>query len=60
MEGDVVTLQDLFVARTPDGETFGESHLLGPLESTGLRPRFLTKLKANGVELDAKAWLAEA
>ena len=60
MEGDVVTLQDLYAARTPDGETFGESHLLGPLESTGLRPRFLTKLKANGVELDAKAWLAEA
>jgi pilus assembly protein CpaF len=60
MEGDVVTLQDLYAARTPEGEIFGESHLLGSLESTGLRPRFLSKLKANGVELDAKAWLAEA
>jgi pilus assembly protein CpaF len=60
MEGDVVTLQDLYAARTPEGETVGESHLLGALESTGLRPRFLNKLKANGVELDAKAWLAGA
>jgi pilus assembly protein CpaF len=59
MEGDVVTLQDLFVARSPE---FGGSDipLLGLLRSTGLRPGFLAKLKANGVDLAPSAWLGEA
>jgi pilus assembly protein CpaF len=57
MEGDVVTLQDLFVARPPDFGGNDGSHLLGPLEPTSLRPGFLTKLKANGVALDSSTWL---
>jgi pilus assembly protein CpaF len=46
MESDVVTLQDLFVARAVD-----EGGKLGPVTSTGLQPHFLEKLAANGVHL---------
>ena len=56
MEGDVVTLQDLFVARAPENG----SGLLAPLHTTGLRPGFLSKLSANGVELAPSAWLSAA
>jgi pilus assembly protein CpaF len=59
MEGDVLTLQDLFVARSPEVRAHG-SALLEPLRSTGLRPDFLSKLKANGVDLPPSAWLGEA
>jgi pilus assembly protein CpaF len=57
MEGDVITLQDLFLARPGDGPDLG---LLGPLQSTALRPSFLDKLKANGVELAPSTWLGTA
>jgi pilus assembly protein CpaF len=57
MEGDVVTLQDLFVARTPDTSDGWEPRLLNPLETTGIRPGFVQKLKANGVELPTTMWL---
>jgi pilus assembly protein CpaF len=56
MEGDVVTLQDLFVARSPELRAT-DGPLLEPLRSTGLRPGFLSKLKANGVDLAPSAWL---
>jgi pilus assembly protein CpaF len=56
MEGDVVTVQDLFVASAAEhGST-----LLAPLRPTALRPGFLAKLAANGVELPASAWLEAA
>ena len=59
MEGEVVTLQDLFVA--PAREGMGcEPGLLGPLEPTGLRPNFLQKLLANGVDLPPSAWLGHS
>jgi pilus assembly protein CpaF len=54
MESDVVTLQDLFVAKTPgeDAQLGGPTTgLLLPLASTGLKPHFLEKLAANGVAL---------
>jgi pilus assembly protein CpaF len=60
MEGDVVTLQDLFVARTPELGGWNGSGLLGPLQTTGLRPGFLSKLGANGVELPTSTWLGAA
>jgi len=59
MEGDVVTLQDLFVARAPEARGYGTA-LLEPLTPTSLRPGFLTKLKSNGVDLPSTAWLAES
>ena len=57
MEGDVITLQDLFVARAPESQGAWGATLLEPLESMHLRPGFLQKLKANGVELPATAWI---
>jgi pilus assembly protein CpaF len=60
MEGDVVTLQDLFVARSPELRVSDGPQLLAPLRSTGLRPGFLSKLNANGVELASSAWLGDA
>jgi pilus assembly protein CpaF len=54
MEGDVVTLQDVFVARGVDDRSAEglTAALLGPLVSAGLRPYFLPKLAANGVFLN--------
>jgi pilus assembly protein CpaF len=53
MESDVITLQDVFIAKPPDEEAAasGASKLLGPLECTGLKPHFLEKMAANGVVL---------
>jgi pilus assembly protein CpaF len=59
MEGDVVTLQDLFVARAPE-HAIRNAPLLGPLQPTAVRPGFLSKLSANGVELPPSAWLGAA
>jgi pilus assembly protein CpaF len=59
MEGDVVTLQDLFLAPSREGAG-SEPGLLGPLEPTGLRPNFLQKLQANGVDLPSSSWLGQA
>jgi pilus assembly protein CpaF len=60
MEGDVVTLQDLFVARTPEQRPGHGGPLLEPLAPTSLRPGFLSKLKSNGVDLTPSAWLGDA
>ncbi len=55
MESDVITLQDIFVAKPPDEErrpgTTGRAGLLSPLQCNGLKPHFLEKLAANGVVL---------
>jgi pilus assembly protein CpaF len=54
MESDVITLQDIFIAKPPDEESVagsGATRLLTPLMCTGLKPHFLEKLAANGVVL---------
>ncbi|MGZ4257159.1 MAG: CpaF family protein, partial [Gaiellaceae bacterium] len=54
MKSDVITLQDIFVAKPPeeDENTNGKPvRLLGELDSTGLKPHFLEKMAANGVAL---------
>lgn len=52
MEADVVTLQELFVARPPEEEQASKVlKLLLPLSPTGLKPHFLEKLSVNGVAL---------
>jgi pilus assembly protein CpaF len=55
MESDVITLQDIFLARPPDEETTAAqiTRLLSPLSCTGLKPHFLEKMAANGVTLPA-------
>jgi len=53
MESDVITLQDVFVAKPPaereQAASPGATKLLGPLECSGLKPHFLEKMAANGV-----------
>jgi pilus assembly protein CpaF len=54
MESDVITLQDIFVARPPEEDAAAEGkpvRLLSELECTGLKPHFLEKMAANGVIL---------
>ena len=61
MEGDVVTLQDVFVASPPnEGETYAVAHrLLSPLRATGLKPHFLEKMAANNVVLPPSFFAAD-
>ncbi|GAA3228543.1 CpaF family protein [Actinocorallia longicatena] len=50
MEGDIVTLQDIFLFDTRAGvDQNGRS--LGTMRSTGLRPRFMAKLADVGISL---------
>jgi pilus assembly protein CpaF len=52
MESDVVTLQDIFLARPPDDDSHSagrSSRLLSPLTPTGLKPHFIDKMAASGV-----------
>jgi pilus assembly protein CpaF len=55
MESDVITLQDVFIAKPPDETSNGDGskpvRLLTELQSTGLKPNFLEKMAANGVSL---------
>jgi pilus assembly protein CpaF len=54
MESDIITLQDIFLAKPPDEESAagsGASRLLTPLMCSGLKPHFLEKMAANGVVL---------
>ena len=62
MESDVITLQDLFVAKPPDEETAAArgSRFLSPLACTGLKPHFLEKMAANGVILPPTFFRTEA
>jgi len=58
MEGDVITLQDIFLFDHGSGfDDNGRS--LGALKSTGLRPKFLDKLAAGGVQVDASVFAFE-
>ena len=53
MESDVITLQDIFLAKPPDEDaaTPGTARLLTSLQCTGLKPHFLEKMAAQGVVL---------
>ncbi len=58
MEGDVITLQDVFLFDHGPGFD-DEGHSLGTLKSTGLRPKFLEKLAASGVTVDPTVFAFE-
>jgi len=64
MEGEVVTLQDIFVAKPPDEDEISSGRrfetLLAPLAPTGLKPHFLDKLAANDVLLPPRFFESEA
>ena len=51
MEGDVVTMQDVFLAHADDENGSTRISLLGPLQSTGLVPAFLPKFAVQGVDV---------
>jgi pilus assembly protein CpaF len=58
MEGDVITLQDIYLFDHSAGfDDTGRS--LGTLKSTGLRPKFLDKLAAVGVQVDPSTFAFE-
>ena len=58
MEGDVITLQDIFLFDYAAG--YGENgEPLGHLRSTGLRPKFLDKLTAHGIHVDPSIFAFE-
>ena len=52
MEGDVITLQDVFLFDWSKGVD-AEGRFLGKLEPTGIRPKFSEKLKDLGISLAA-------
>ena len=58
MEGEVVTLQDLFTFDFAAGMD-DEGRFKGRLKSTGLRPRFLDKLAERGVQVDPELFALE-
>jgi pilus assembly protein CpaF len=47
MEGDVITLQDIFVYDSEGVDSMGK--FKGQFRATGIRPQFLEKMKNNGV-----------
>lgn len=47
MEGDTITLQDIFVYKTEGLDNFGK--IRGKFISTGIRPNFLEKMSAGGI-----------
>ena len=58
MEGDIITLQDIFLF--DHGMGFDENgRSLGTLKSTGLRPKFLDKLAEHGVHVDPTKFVFE-
>jgi pilus assembly protein CpaF len=58
MEGEVITLQDLFTFDFSAGMD-DEGRFKGRLKSTGLRPKFLDKLAERGVTIDPDIFALE-
>jgi pilus assembly protein CpaF len=50
MEGDVITLQDIFVFKQTGFDKNGK--ILGQLEPTGIRPSFMDVFEAYGIEVE--------
>jgi len=48
MEGDVITMTDLFVFEQTGVEN---GRIVGRLRPTGLRPKFMDKIEASGIHL---------
>ncbi|MGQ9556958.1 MAG: CpaF family protein [Desulfurispora sp.] len=49
MEGDVIVLQDLFVFKQTGVDEHGQ--IKGVFQSTGIRPKFISRLEASGINL---------
>jgi pilus assembly protein CpaF len=57
MEGDVITLQDIFVWESNGFDANGKA--LGSLKATGLRPSFLEKMANSNVTVDPLTFMIE-
>lgn len=57
MEGDVVSMQDIFVYET-DGTVDTAGKFVGRFRATGVRPNCLEKIKGNGVAVNNE-WFAD-
>lgn len=49
MEGDIITLQDIFIFEQSGKDENGK--IIGRLKATGIRPKFMDKLSSNGINL---------
>src|SRR5438552_12853888 len=58
MEGDVITLQDIFIFDFSAGLD-EEGRFKGRLKATGLRPKFLDKLAERGVSVEPSLFALE-
>ena len=56
-EGDVVTMQDIFVFRKLGKSETGE--IIGEFVATGIRPQCMDDLVAAGIDLDLSTFLAK-
>jgi pilus assembly protein CpaF len=56
MEGDVVTMQDIFRFEQDGVNTHGKAH--GRIVSTGVRPGFIDRIKAAGAIVDPSWFVA--
>ncbi len=59
MEGDVITLQDIFLFDHNAGFDH-EGRSLGTLKATGLRPKFLEKMAFSNVTVDPRTFIPES
>jgi len=50
IEGDVVSMQDIFVYET-QGQMDSQGHFIGKFKSTGIRPQCLEKIRNNGIAI---------
>jgi pilus assembly protein CpaF len=58
MEGEIITLQDIFVYDSTGGlDEYGRT--TGVLRSTGIRPKFLDALHEQGIQLDPRMFAFE-
>ncbi|MBQ6268131.1 MAG: CpaF family protein [Clostridia bacterium] len=51
MEGDIVSMQDIFVYES-DGSVDAEGKFIGSFKATGVRPKSLEKIRGNGVSIN--------
>jgi pilus assembly protein CpaF len=59
MEGEVITLQDIFAFNHKAGETSPSGRIGGELQPTGIRPQFIEKLAERGIELAADLFMPQ-
>ena len=59
MEGEVITLQDIFLFDFSAGMD-EDGRFRGRLKSTGLRPKFIEKLQERGVHVDPELFAIES